>query len=571
MLLPAVFYLFQLNSFGRIEYDDYYGILPQVMDGTHLSRSPLRWLLLKSNEHSVTLPAVAFALNAWATSGDNRALSALAVVLLLGVTMLLWRSLPRVFFSFKALRAAGPLLLSGLLLSPAGAYSVVMGFSGVIWFMSIAFSVLAIVLLRRGAKSRSLVPMGAVIVAGWASVLSFGTGLFLWPALVVGAAIYRMPWRRLIALCAGAVVPYAFAALTYVRPPGHPGLHLAKPWLLVEFFAVYLGSFLAANRWAAGVIGLAGLAGAGLLAVVFLRDSDAETADELAPWAMLVTYAVGNAVGTAVARATLGGARSSRYAPVAALFWIGLLVIACALAWRAADRRDPSRPVGLLVPTLCLLAPLAATWWRGLPIFAGWVERATWQGIAELALTHGVYDPDVLEAVSVAPREAFSQRAFLARCRQVPFERPPSAPVHLDGPAAGESAAPCPTFRARVTTVHPVDGDTARVEGVLEGEAPPVPELLVVDGEGRLRGVLRVLPTPALLARIGVPGGRAVRWAGYLRPAGSDDPVRIFWRGPGGGERLCPVSDPWQASDRWPGPSLVGVWKQPLGLRQNTP
>jgi len=128
---------------------------------------PLRWLLLKSNEHSVTLPAVAFALKRVGDFGDNRALSALAVVLLLGVTMLLWRSLPRVFFSFQSTsrgRASAPQWPLALACRRLQRGDGILGRQS--GSMSIAFSVLAIVLLRRGAKSRSLVPMGTVIVAG---------------------------------------------------------------------------------------------------------------------------------------------------------------------------------------------------------------------------------------------------------------------------------------------------------------------------------------------------------------------------------------------------------------------
>jgi hypothetical protein len=569
-LLPPAFYLLQLDSFGRLQYDDYYGIIPQMLDGSHFVSSPIRWLLLKSNEHSVTLPALVYALNVAASAGDNRVLSALAVMLLAGVAVVLWRALPCAFSGPRALRVAGPLLVSGLVLSPAGSYSVVMGFNGVMWFMSIGCSVLAIVLLRRAGESGSPGPLAAVVAAGWASALSFDTALFLWPALVAGAVLYRLPRRRLLVLCLAALATYTFVALTYVRPAGHPGLQGTKPWLLVEFAAVYLGSFLAASPWVAGALGVAGLAAAAFLAIPLLKGREDGGAGELVPWVMINVFAVGNAVGTALARAAQGGARSSRYAPLAALFWLSLVVIGCSLAWRAAQRRDPPRPVGVVAPVLFVLAPLLATWCRGLPIFAGWVGRAEWQGVAELALVHGIEDWEALEAVSVAPQEAFGQRGLLERLRHVPFERARPALSSPDAVPGSEGAAPCPALRARLTALLAVDGETVRVEGLLEGDSPRS-ELLVLDGSGRPRGVLRVLRPPALVARFGVPRDRSVLLAGYARPAAPGDPLRVFSRLPDAGGTPCSASEVWRASDRLPGRSGVGSWRRVLGLRQSAP
>ena len=570
VLLPAVFYLAQLNRFGRLEYDDYYGIVPQVVQGTHFTSDPWRWLTVKSNEHSVVLPALVFALNIAVTGGDNRVLSALAVALLGCVAVLLWRVLPSAFSRSGALRWAGPLFVGGLVLSPAGSYSVVMGFSGVIWFTSVALSVAAIVTLRRGAASRSPWPVIAIVAAGWAAGLSYGAGLFLWPALVAGALMVRAPRRRVLALCVGGLAAFVFALATYARPAGHPEVGLASLRLLVEFAAVYLGSFFVANPLAAGVLGLAGLAAAAVLGFRLFRGLGAETADELAPWVMLGAFGVLNAAGTAVARASMGGARSSRYAPVAGLFWMALLVIATALASRARRRQRPAGSVVGLTPSLVLLLFLAATWWRGIPILAGWVERAAWQGPAELALVDGIEDLEALEALSVAPREVLARRELLIRLRHVPFDRPQAGALVPAG-RPPHAAAPCAGLAATVTALSPVDGETVRVEGVIEGGGSPSPELAVVDGDGRTRGALRVLPPSPLRARDGEPAGRVLRWAGYARSARREDPLRIAVLSTDGIGPPCTASEPWRISDGSTGASSVGAWKQPLGLRRSPP
>ncbi len=568
VLLPAAFYLAQLDHFGRLQYDDYYALLPRMMEGARFTHDPLRWLTLRSNEHGVALPALVFAANVRATSGDNRALSAIAVVLLAAVSGLLLRALPHALTGGDAERIAWAVLVGGLILSPAGSYSIVAGFSGVMWFMSLAFSVAAIVLLRKGCESRSILPMAGVVAAGWAAALSYGTALFLWPALVAGALMYRAPRRRLAALLIGAAIPYAFAVATYARPPQHPGIQAAKPWLLVEFFAVYLGSFLQANPWAAGATGLAGLAVAALLALRAFPRLGSEDVKELAPWLMTGLFALGIAAGTALARAAMGGARSSRYAPVAALFWVSLGVVASAMVRPGPERRGPARRLVRPATLLVVLAAVAATWWRGLPVLAGWLERASWQVPAEVALVRGVDDPAVLEAVSIAPQQVFDARDTLARLGHLPFNRPQPLPA---SPLLAATAAPCPGVRGRLTAVHAIDGSTFRVEGALDGDAPADPDLPILDARGELRGLLRVIPPRNLPARFGVAAAGEARLAGYVRPSGPDGPLRVFAPGPRAGGGGCAISDPWRVSDAWPQPSGVTAWRRPAGLRPSAP
>ena len=81
MLAPSLLFLSGLPRFGRCQYNDYYAIINLVIDGTRVTHDPVRWLKLKSNEHTVTIPALIYVANMKITRGDNRALSALSLLL----------------------------------------------------------------------------------------------------------------------------------------------------------------------------------------------------------------------------------------------------------------------------------------------------------------------------------------------------------------------------------------------------------------------------------------------------------------------------------------------------------
>ncbi len=562
----VLFYVVRLGDFGRLEYDDYYGLLPQVIDAGHVTTDPLRWLRVKSNEHTVAIPMLVYVANAEITAGDNRALSVVALALLVAIVLLLWPALPTGGAGPPISPLAGALLLSGLVLSPAGSASVVVGFSGVMWFCSLAFAVLAIAMLRRCVSECPWWRVGALVAAGWASSLSFSSGLFLWPALLAGALLYRFPWRRIAVLCAGAAAPFALMVATYVRPPQHPKPALTGLKALVEFLGVYLGAFLASNPWVAGGLGLAGIAAFAFVGLRLLRGWGGESARELVPWLVLAIFGLGNAAGTAVARAGLGGARSSRYAPVAAMFWIGLAVLLAGLVTRAARRRGLSERALRIAPLVVVIPVVAATWWRGVPEYAGWLERAAWQPVAELAFVHGIPDHDVLEAVSIAPDQALSQREFLAALKHVPFDRPADLRSGDAVPVEAGGAPRVAATQASVTAVVPQTPAVVRVEGVLAGETLLDRRLVILDGENRCRGLAWVVDGPSLLERLGLAREQAARWAGYVAPWRPDDALRVFARSGRGGAAWRPVSAPWTVSTGANRSAAPTRWRRQLGF-----
>jgi hypothetical protein len=482
-VLPAVLYLVLLPRFGRLQYNDYYGIIPQVLEGTHFTSNPLRWLRVKSNEHTVVLPALLYAANATAIRGDNRGLAAFGIALLAATAAMIaaWRpggGTPLAAFGAGA-----------LVMTPAAAHSVVLGFSGTIWFLSSALAVAAMALLLRDATQPSTCRLIAVVATATLGALAYSTNLALWPALVAGALLLRLPRRHVTAIAGAGMVVFLAAALAYVRPVQHPPPDIIHPARTAGFLLAALGSALAEPLWAAVALGAAGLVAAAVVATPSLR-SGRKTAGALAPWLMLQIFAAGNLAATAVARGALGGARSSRYMSVAALFWIGLVAGALALSAPRPRLRRAAVTLGVLL--------VVASWVRGVPVLRDYLARAARQEPASLALLAGVPDDEALAAITPSPHEALALRPFLVARGQVPFDR--LRPLEAVRAWAGDIAADDAPLTLAATACRSFDS-TLRLEGRWPAAAPAPGGPLRLLRDGAPAGVLgetdcQVLPRP---------------------------------------------------------------------------
>jgi hypothetical protein len=515
VLVPALLWVALLPGFGRLPANDYWGILAQVVDGEGFSTDVHDWLRVKSNEHTVVLPALIYALNVTLTGGDNRVLSAIALVLLLAGAAMLTLLFPATPDARRGGRSGLALMLSAFVFTPAAAHSIVLGFSGTIWFLSNLLAIAAIHQLCALADRPATARMAGLISIGLLGAMSYSTNLALWPALVVGAWLFRLPIGQRIALALGGGLAFLFVSLTYARPEHHPAPTFTDPVAVVRFVAVYLGAPLATDPWLAGALGLAGVALGGVLAWLLLARRDETVTRQYAPWFVLQLYSAGNALGTAVARAELGGARSSRYASVAILFWLGLAAAAVLAAQASTTRRRSPIPARAVVAGLAL-AGLAATWARGLPVLEQYLERAAGQPLAELALRHGIADDEALAVVTPQPGEVRQLRGFLVARRHVPFDRLPTAVYGAPADCRAPGAAPSGIEAARISGVR-LAGEVHRIEFAWPPADDAPAELLVVDGSGTVRGVVRDV-SPASVWRLRAAGRARQRWAGYLVP-----------------------------------------------------
>jgi len=165
-----------------------------------------------------------------------------------------------------------------------------------------------------------------------------------------GIAQKRIPWGQLLVF---AVVSSGCVAL-YLRgyvSPGYSATSLTRlhPLPMASYFVTYIGSpfwLRTAGYRSCQLFGLAGLIGMAAATYYIIRQAPAWVSAAL-PWVLLACYSLINAVATALGRIDLGvdQASSSRYRPIAVLFWISLVVLLSMVAWEARMRFSRSAVV----------------------------------------------------------------------------------------------------------------------------------------------------------------------------------------------------------------------------------
>jgi len=517
MLSPSLLYLSKLPDFGRCQYNDYYGIIMVLMDGNRVTRNPVRWLKLKSNEHTVTLPALVYVANTVLTHGDNRGLSAFALFLLFLTWAVLYRLAARTLDLPPPGRWLAGFVLAAFVLSPVPAHSVVLGFSGTIWFMSNLFTVAAIGLLIREIDGRpaSIVP---VVLVGFLGALSYSTNLSLWPALIVAALLLRRPLRHLVVIAAvGAAVYVVF--FHFFRPlPWHPKMETSHPLVLLHYTFTYLGNLFSAHIERAAILGGIGLLGCVAFASRAVVSRSRELQRRCAPWLGLQVYVLGNAIGTAVGRSGfgIGQALSSRYSSLSTLFWIAELALLVVILMCGRPAREQHRRwLPATAPLLAAAFLLALTYHHGLAVYRGYLGRAASQPLAAEAVRRGIPDWEVLRTLTPAPEQIRPVWRFLKSHGQVPFDQPepplPTAPISIERTDRTGSAV-----QGHFDKLFRVTGHTWRAWGWAYDGGSPVREVLLVDERGvAVARMVLGLPRPGVAKVVG-RGALVSGWGGYV-------------------------------------------------------
>ncbi len=507
LLIPALGYVSILPYAGHLQYNDYYGILGSVVDGHHFTHDPVRWLTVKSNEHTVALSVGIYVANLMLTGGDNLGLSVFSLAMMVASALLMWSFVPERFRQDRHLSLLLAPAVGMLALTPVAVHNIVLGFSGTLWLTANALSLAALRCVVSGADRGGQGRFVAAGVLGLGAALAYSTGIAVWPALLVAAVVLRVPWRRVAILAVPAALDVAFEVLSYTRPAALPAPETTRLGLLVRFLAVYLGQVFARPRVMAGILGLVCLVACVGVVVWVLRTGGARR--DLGPWLAVGVYGLTNAVVTTIARAKLGGARSSRYATLACMVWAAVLI---GVVW-AIERMSPGSLRRWLARTLALVATLAviAMSVRGLGLFADYLDRAALQPVARIAWIYGIDDPESLESISVAPHQLWGVRPWLTSLGHVPFDATPdvSAGEKPPGTISGE----CDGVVVRSEETVEVGGGVLRLRGSVRGPWRGR-RVLLVDHNGSVRGLGVRLTKPPVTRRSWPKDG--VAWGGYL-------------------------------------------------------
>lgn len=321
------------------------------------------WESWGAGAHRPVMTRLLFLLDYQLLEGNNLVQTSASVLLQISTLCLILFTAHR-----SGLRGAAWWLLSLnsslLLFSAAQFYNLTYAFDNQ-WFVSTAAACAAIWSLCRYAEQ--LAPAHLLAMLGFAVLASLGngSGLSVWPALLVLALLLKLPRHTQSLLL--AVLP-VIAWLWWPREllqSSQATLQAIElpPWYILlptavlglgRFFLVLLGNtWSVASVWVGGLLGLAGL----IYLVLRLRTLR---------WHKNLTasFFLGIALFAALAAATMtlgrgmtfSEATTSRFFTIPLLFWCGLFADALWQCWQHSARPLP-RMVTLTLLTVCLAAP----------------------------------------------------------------------------------------------------------------------------------------------------------------------------------------------------------------------
>ena len=415
--------------------------------------------------------------------------------------------------------------------------------------LAIGGAVLAFLWLpaTRSESPRFLKAYLIVLASAFVASLSFGSGLAVWPTLLLLGWGLRLPGRSLFVLLAGGLT----AAVVYVLLPGASGqvpsetlplllaggkglqhlcLLLGAPFLYAEaaWGSLPISDELAATSLLSLSCGALGLVFAGLAAAPKLMRRDlGQSQLELTALGLVIFNLVAMAV-IVVGRAAYfvtnpSQASAPRYLFWSSLFWTGLLLVAIQ---RAESKKWLRWPVCLLALALPI-GVFPSHYKQGLSWrFANYLAES-----AATSLINGMRDDQRVKILFRDPQQVY---------RMAPKLRAHRLDMFADGLQDWIGRGETSLFSGRHAWKHfngschidalvkDANGDTAaRVTGWSVKTKHAIPKVLVlVDAEGVVCGVARSWRTNRLISRIFYQGRFAgSSFLGYIR---NYDPQRRY-------------------------------------------
>ena len=515
---PAAWVLAQAVSAGRTCANDYWIILSTILEGGHFSTSLARWLEPHNQVHFMPLSKLVYAANVWLTDGSNHGLAVTTWALFLGRWMLL-------LVLARRADPAGPspletLFISVFCFSPGAGELWFHGYAGVHSMGADVLALFSIAALCRAANP-GWKDLALALVAGVSAWGFFSSALALWPALMLVAFLRPMTAaQRAVIAAAGLGALLGYALLVDPASRVGSGMDAERSAL---FLLSLLGGIFTFKVEIAALLGLLGLvAGAGLFA---RRVLGGERLAALAPWWAMATYALVTAAMMALGRSQLGieEAVTSRYAHVASLYWLAVIMIGLR---RTSSTRRPRAAIRMSLPLLAAGLVIAMVRVGGIRS-RGFLEQARLQPAAELSLHMGIDDPLALRStISLFVDGKNTLWEEVERLGHVPFDRSPALLESLGRRAEPDDSAP--PIGGEIKLLSRTRG-FVRAGGWIDARPSELEELVLADEQGVIRGL--ALPVPE---RLVWPRGADSRmqWMGYAHDAPSLRTLRLFARRP---------------------------------------
>jgi hypothetical protein len=527
-----------------VPQNDYWVYFNNIVGEQGFSRSPSEWLA-RHNNHLLTGAYAVYAVNLILTNGSNHGLALFSWVCGLGMLVLLGIWIRRTVGHSEILVMGLLIVSSWFVFSPLLAMFWFMGFSGVHTLGSVVLCLLAIHLWEKYQRSGRPVPLMFCLATTAVALTFFSSSLPALFVLAVAAVLHlRHDPRYLIPFLLLLATAFGLWLAGYEQSPSSSPTAAGLGSLVLFPFAFVGGALTRSIEPAIGV-GLLAAALSVVLAVDRIRHSGDERSGVDTYWWMVLGFAGGNALLTALARSTMGleTAFASRYSVFPVLAWIALGVLLVDAVRRTRLRR---------VTVLVLFVVAVTSQVNGRSYFVALERRAQLEPAFREAVRMDVNDLEAVKGV-VTPWAGALVKAMPALRDHgwVPFDDSASRASRIDPPPRVRPRPP----ETAIWAQRSLDASVQRVAGRLDGSLPLGTDLLLATRKGSVVGTAAVVPG------LRPDGGRQSRyWIGYLRLS---VPERVFVSAPSGKLvgyfRCCDLSRP-LAGDVNPFASPYATW-----------
>lgn len=496
---PLLWTLFLAIHGGRIPHQDYWDMQEAFFSPNGFSAQASDWFTA-TRAHLMPLTYLAYAANIALTAGSNLGLVLLTAGLAAMQLILLARLARR-----SGLGDWWLPVVAVFTFTPCAAELWMRGFSGVPNAGAQSLAVASIYCLAGCSQDDRPRHRVLGLCLALLSGLTFSTGL---PACLVAIVALSWPgrvrWRWGLAAAASAACLFALRSSmveAFYAPGAPPAIRLPDPIEALRYALPLIGGIFSQKIEIAGALSAAGIS----LASVAAWQERANPRSR--PWILLLLLTLGQGALITVGRWDQGAAQAiaSRYAPVAALFWLSALSLV-ALRLRGRGAR-----FALGVAVLALTAAMSAVGWR---YDRTLLHRASLQTAATLSIQYDVADQDAIR-ISITPwtHQLMRNLPTLEARDLVPFDRPLAAEWGTQIEGAGLA-------QPQIDSSSTLGLHRFRERGIRMMAFQPDADgrLVLVNESGRLRGSalpLRFAPY------------RAVVWVGYARVTEADRTLRV--------------------------------------------
>lgn len=400
-LVPVIYVLYLVLHSGVIPQHDYWAMISKFYSLEGFSANPADWLFYFDQLMPVSF--MVYALNIVVTGGSNIGLSLATWFFALIQIFFLIALLPKIDWRSAVFIFIFPIVISVFTFTPSASINWIFGFAGVFRTLSSLFVIASVYCLTRYVLNENILWIICAIVLGLLATFTHSSSLVIWPVCCGGAILMRFRLRVVLLFIGFSIVIFAGYS-HYIEISNNVIPVFTQIYKIVLYAATWLGGIFTTKVEIALLTGAFGFLCS--LAILWSFISRHIGRIHLFPWLLIHTYAIGIAFIAAVARSHRGldQAISSRYAVLAALYWLSMIVILIFHVNRISVKWHWYSIVPILIVIILMISSMYQV---GIRYAHTLLYRASLQPIAGLSVQLGIPDIKAIKLFITASHHAF--------------------------------------------------------------------------------------------------------------------------------------------------------------------